>query len=563
MQNYFQSIQSAKILSSYGIDLIKGGKPAYIGEIRVYNGQKYVRHAEGWIYMSKNRNKHVLHTDSGQVSDATEEHINHFNKTIEEDEKQKALPEFEKNTTQRKVRRTLSSNHSTKEQYDKYKDLSKHVLDLTKPAVDDILSNMREDYKSKGEQFKNDERQLAKISLTYEILNEITKYCLPTDKIVDSNVYSDRERVTVDLLINRDGKDYNMSTQIINAGGWNIQRLHTRYLTDSKLPELDKSISLEQSTDENIQKLVKSYEQVEKINTEKRNISRKYSEIEDIFSFNKNLDSFENNDDTLNYLNKLNDKEKKEMRLLLGKSFPNQPYPGAIKQEQKDQNKVWEKDFKHLTLLDIALMYQKQGDNLDAKLKSELNLNNLSKQFSNKLNGRKKDNEDQVIQSRQKIEDQILISDLESTITKSLNIDKFDWNAKEKTFIFSDKKGIINSLLSKDNKINTLLNPINFNNKTIRLENKNTGKVEDFKHQDQPLTDEQNNKIKNIKEEINKKQKEYDSYLKNNKNISEKGLDLINERHKLSSQKLNADIERAKQSNGNLFVSKSGIKAII
>lgn len=73
----------------YGIDQIekslnvekegfeKGGKRAQIGEVRTYNGQKWVKHIDGWVHVNETTGKHTLERPGGKRELASDEHILH------------------------------------------------------------------------------------------------------------------------------------------------------------------------------------------------------------------------------------------------------------------------------------------------------------------------------------------------------------------------------------------------------------------------------------------------------------------------------------------------------
>ena len=56
--------------------LFEKGKKAEIGEIRVYGGVQYVKHAEGWVYAKKD-GSHGIERPGGKRETAGEHHITH------------------------------------------------------------------------------------------------------------------------------------------------------------------------------------------------------------------------------------------------------------------------------------------------------------------------------------------------------------------------------------------------------------------------------------------------------------------------------------------------------
>lgn len=87
MNNIFQKVQATKISSLYGTptvegNLEKGGKRAQVGEIRIWDGVKYVKHAEGWVYLKKN-GSHGIERPGGKREPAEPHHIDHHKEHID------------------------------------------------------------------------------------------------------------------------------------------------------------------------------------------------------------------------------------------------------------------------------------------------------------------------------------------------------------------------------------------------------------------------------------------------------------------------------------------------
>ena len=149
--------------------------------------------------------------------------------------------------------------------------LLKKLEPIIKQLVDDQKPRFEELYKKPMD--KTDE-EMARLNLTYKLLSSIEAYTLPTDKLVKFNsVRSDKGFLTISAVIERDGQEYNLSTEVIGAGGYNIQDYHYRYLTSTKLPkkgDLTESKKIDQKikTLTNIQKLEKEIDNF-RLNVEK------------------------------------------------------------------------------------------------------------------------------------------------------------------------------------------------------------------------------------------------------------------------------------------------------
>lgn len=100
--NQFQKSQSAKILASYinQDPLEKGGKRAFIGEVRKYGKDDWVKHHDGWVLVNHSTGKHLLELPGGKRVPAEDHHIEHAKKHLgtekKEDSKEEVLTPIEK-----------------------------------------------------------------------------------------------------------------------------------------------------------------------------------------------------------------------------------------------------------------------------------------------------------------------------------------------------------------------------------------------------------------------------------------------------------------------------------
>lgn len=66
-------------------NLEKGGKRAHIGEIRIWGGQKVVKHQDGWVLLNEKTGKHQIEHPDGKRHSASPEHIEHAKKHLSEE----------------------------------------------------------------------------------------------------------------------------------------------------------------------------------------------------------------------------------------------------------------------------------------------------------------------------------------------------------------------------------------------------------------------------------------------------------------------------------------------
>jgi len=139
------------------------------------------------------------------------------------------------------------------------------LLEKLEPTIKELVDNQKPKFEElfKKPMDKTDE-EMARLNLIYKLLFAIESYTLPTDKLVKiNNIGSDKGYLTINVVIDRDGQEYNLSTEVIGAGGYNIQDYHYRYLTNTKLP---KKGGLEES--KKIDKKIKSLTNIQKLEKE-------------------------------------------------------------------------------------------------------------------------------------------------------------------------------------------------------------------------------------------------------------------------------------------------------
>jgi len=102
------------------------------------------------------------------------------------------------------------------------------------------------------------------MNIVYDLCRSLEKYTITTDKILwMESRNSIKGNLIIEALIERDSVKYDLSTEAIYAGGYNIQRLHYRYLTNTKLPQTT-SNTLTTVIKDKIKKLTKA----EKLNND-------------------------------------------------------------------------------------------------------------------------------------------------------------------------------------------------------------------------------------------------------------------------------------------------------
>ena len=139
------------------------------------------------------------------------------------------------------------------------------LLEKLEPTIKELVDKQKPKFEElfKKPMDKSDE-EMARLNLIYKLLFAIESYTLPTDKLFKiNNIGTEKGYLTINVVIERDGQEYNLSTEVIGAGGYNIQDYHYRYLTNTKLP---KKGGLEES--KKIDKKIKSLTNIQKLEKE-------------------------------------------------------------------------------------------------------------------------------------------------------------------------------------------------------------------------------------------------------------------------------------------------------
>jgi hypothetical protein len=111
------------------------------------------------------------------------------------------------------------------------------LLQKIQPVIDDIVALQKQKALKDGERFGKYEEEITELTLKYDLLKALGNFTVSSDKMIKGSVSnSNKGALTIDALIERDGEQFPLHTDVIYAGGYNIQKLHFRYLTKTKLP---------------------------------------------------------------------------------------------------------------------------------------------------------------------------------------------------------------------------------------------------------------------------------------------------------------------------------------
>jgi len=119
-------------------------------------------------------------------------------------------------------------------------DILNSILD---ELQDYLISKLSQFEKAYTEQFKRPpsdyDNQIFILTTLYKLIDSVEKYLKNTDKLISIKTYYTSKGTTVNAIVERDGLRYTFDTEVILAGGYNIQTLHNRYIVRTNIPRTD------------------------------------------------------------------------------------------------------------------------------------------------------------------------------------------------------------------------------------------------------------------------------------------------------------------------------------
>lgn len=161
------------------------------------------------------------------------------------------------------------------------------VSEILVSLADDIQNLIGKHEQAYQKQFERPmsayDKELTRLNIIFDMVKAIETYTLQTDSLVSvSSAISAKGNLEIFAQIQRGEQVYPFTTEVIYAGGYNIQRLHYRYITKTSIP----STNNRQVTAEYADK-IKKLTKLEKINLEIQRFSDRIKENEERLQINR------------------------------------------------------------------------------------------------------------------------------------------------------------------------------------------------------------------------------------------------------------------------------------
>ena len=154
------------------------------------------------------------------------------------------------------------------------------ILILAEPFIEKIVKERISALENKGEPISEYEEQFIRLDLTYDLTKALGNYLQKEDEVIDPYFKTEKGVIVLYARVKRGNKDYRFLTQMIVAGGKNIQVRHYRYLVDTDLPH-----NRTNEATKNIDNIIKSKKKNERILSDikynENTIKRWQNEIEE------------------------------------------------------------------------------------------------------------------------------------------------------------------------------------------------------------------------------------------------------------------------------------------
>lgn len=146
-------------------------------------------------------------------------------------------------------KKTLSGWEHVPSTAHSHKSVVGQILDKIEPFLQQKIERAEKQFEEDFKRPMSDwDKESARLMATYEVVRAIERYTKPGDKVTDYITVRNAPSggIEIHTFIERGGKNYEFVTDVIYAGGYNIQSLHFRYLVKTQLPQTGNKTFLQQ-----------------------------------------------------------------------------------------------------------------------------------------------------------------------------------------------------------------------------------------------------------------------------------------------------------------------------
>jgi len=155
------------------------------------------------------------------------------------------------------------------------------VLEVAKPRIEERTEKFIEsEFKEFGKYPSAFAIEMYQLRLIYDLVNALSNYIKDSDDLTDFELFTRQGIYVITGVVVRDNVRHYIETEIILAGGYNIQCLHIRYIVKTKLPKISNQNSLASK----VKELIKSKNALQRLEEDEqllqKNFTRNVEEIQ-------------------------------------------------------------------------------------------------------------------------------------------------------------------------------------------------------------------------------------------------------------------------------------------